>query len=107
LIFYCVKDLICVCFVVLFFFTSLFSAVPGCGAVCESCAERRRGKERKGKDGLLCVRIAIKDLFLRASFSYFPQFRSVSGAWKVKLARDSRALSQRFGRSEVRLLFVA
>lgn len=90
----------------LLFFSSLFSAVPGCGAVSESCAERR--KERKGKDGLRhSVRIATKDLFLRASFSYFPQFGSVSGAWKVKSAKDSRALSQGSRRSEVRLLFVA
>lgn len=94
-----------------FFFTSLFSAVPGCGAVSESCAERRKerkAKQRKGKDGLRhSVRIATKDLFLRASFSYFPQFGSVSGAWKVKSAKDSRALSQGSRRSEVRLLFVA
>ncbi len=69
---------------------------------------KKEGKERKGKDGLRrSVRIATKDLFLRASFSYFPQFGSVSGAWKVKSAKDSRPLSQRFGRSEVRLLFVA
>jgi hypothetical protein len=70
--------------------------------------KERKGKERKGKDGLRSsVRIATKDPFLRASFSYFPQFGSVSGAWKVKSAKDSRALSQGFGRSEVRLLFVA
>jgi hypothetical protein len=62
--------------------------------------EGRKGKGRKGKDGLRpSVRIATKDLFLRASFSYFPQFGSVSGAWKVKSAKDSRALSQGFGRS--------
>jgi len=41
---------------------------------------KKEGKERKGKDGLRpSVRIATKDLFLRASFSYFPQFGSVSG----------------------------
>jgi hypothetical protein len=69
---------------------------------------KKEGKERKGKDGPRpSVRIATKVLFLRASFSYFPQFGSVSGAWKVKSAKDSLSLSQGFGRSEVRLLFLA
>jgi hypothetical protein len=44
--------------------------------------------------------LRLRIFFLRASFSYFPQFGSVSGAWKVESAKDSRALSQGSRRSE-------